>query len=100
MNLKPYVLDDQTVVIYLLVPGSQVVLLQAFFEAYEGIGTVRTLDIRSSLVCVLTTPSMLEDCRALLNSIRDRVEWRPAEPPEAGQVKKLFGYFRRENTDA
>jgi len=74
--LNPFQLDDRTWVIYLQVPGPQVVLFQALFENYEGLGIVRTLDIRTSRVCLLTTGSMLPDCMTALENIRGLVPWR------------------------
>ena len=74
-------LDDGSFALYLEVPGAKVVLLQAYFELYEGIGVVRTLDIRSSLVCIVVTADMLEDCMQALAAIHDRTQWKFASPP-------------------
>lgn len=85
-------LDEQTLAIYIEVPGSQVVLFQAYFETYEAIGLVRTLDIRQSLVSVLTTRSQFEDCFELLSSIRDEIHWHPARIPSEAMKEKYLGY--------
>lgn len=86
-------LDEHTWALYLQVDGAQVVLLQALFETYEGLGTVRTLDIRKSLVCILTTPPQLKDCCGALESMRGEIEWRVVpRPPEADNY---LGYFTR-----
>lgn len=85
-------LDDQTLALYIEVPGSQVVLFQAYFETYEGVGLVRTLDIRQSLVSVLTTKSQLEDCMELLSSIRGEIHWHPAGIPSQAMKEKYLGY--------
>ena len=69
--------DEVTQKIYLDVPSSKIVLLQAIFELHEGIGTVRTLDARQSLICIFTPNQMLDTCLELLESIRDIVPWRP-----------------------
>ena len=74
-------LDPDTVAFYLEVPRNQVVLLQTFFELYDGVGTVRTVDGERALVCVLTTPSMAEDCRKVLMGIREQVSWVLCDPP-------------------
>jgi hypothetical protein len=96
MELAPQRLDDHTSVIYLNVPGRKVVQLQAYFESCEGLGIVRTLDIRTSKVCILTTPAMLSDCAALLDSILGEVAWTPDTPPEGLGPERFLGYFKRE----
>jgi|GEM_PF-1148025 len=64
-------IDNQTYSVFLSIPGDQVVLLQAYFELYEGLGTVRTLDINSSKVCVLTTKSQLITCLKAIDSLKE-----------------------------
>ncbi|MEN9844922.1 MAG: hypothetical protein RIS36_69 [Pseudomonadota bacterium] len=79
---SPVAIDADTVAFYLEVPRSHVVLLTVFFELYDGVGTVRTLDKEGAVVCVLTTPSHVQDCLGVLNAIREYVAWVPcAEPP-------------------
>lgn len=75
-------LDDHCVAIYLEVPGSQVVELQAYFEMYESLGTVRTLDIKNSSVCILTTTSLCDECLAALDNLKARIPWRFGEDRE------------------
>jgi len=87
-------IDYYTCMIYLELPGSRVVLLQAFFESYEGLGVVRTLDIRQGLVCILTTPDMLTEALAVLDAERDRLAWRFADRPEDNTLKKYLGYSK------
>ena len=94
MPLEPEMLDDQTLAICLDVPGVNVVALQGYFETYEGLGLVRTLDLRRSLVCVLTTPSMLADCLKLLHEIRPVVGWQPAARPPDMDAERFLGYFK------
>lgn len=77
----PRRLDAHTYAICLEVPATKIVLLQGIFENYEGIGTVRTLDIERSLVCILTTPSMVQDCIDVLHAIEYTVPWRAVECP-------------------
>jgi Domain of unknown function (DUF4911) len=86
-------IDTGTCAFYLIVPSEKVVLLQAFFELYEGVGIVRTLNLRRSLVCILTTPSMLGDCRAALEAIRSMVPWSPVPRPEEAERQLYLGYF-------
>ncbi|NMC63527.1 MAG: DUF4911 domain-containing protein [SAR324 cluster bacterium] len=86
-------LDEYAVVLHIEVPGSKVVLFQAFFELHEAIGIVRTIDIRRSRVCVVTTEDMLPDCLKLLEALKDQIPWRFVESTEDGQ--KIFGYSRK-----
>jgi hypothetical protein len=73
----PVPIDENTVAFYLEVPRSHVVLITVYFELYDGVGTVRTLDKESAVVCVLTSPSQSQDCINVLYAIRDRVSWVP-----------------------
>ena len=77
--------DPHLVVFYLEVPRHQIVLLQAYFELYDGVGTVRTLEGPLSIVSVLTTPGMKADCMRVLDAIREFVHWEACRevPPDA-----------------
>ena len=78
-------IDGNTIAFYLEVPRSHVVLLQVYFELYDGVGTVRTIDGEAAIACVITTPSQLSDCIGVLNAIREHVAWVPCAtiPPNA-----------------
>jgi hypothetical protein len=78
MSFEPVTLDEGTVALYLKVAGSRIVLFQAIFETYEGLGTVRTIDVRKALVSVITTPSQVPDCQSLLTSIKPYFDLRCA----------------------
>lgn len=81
-------LDPGLLAFYLEVPRHQIVLLQAYFELYDGVGTVRTLEGERSVVSVLTTPAQKPDCLNVLNAIREHVEWQPCrEIPEDRQLR-------------
>lgn len=88
-------LDDQTVALYLEVPGPKVVLLQALFESYECIGTVRTIDIKRSLVCILTTRAMLDDCLKLLDTLQEEIPWNPSPNGAAEHGEEFLGYGKK-----
>lgn len=92
-------LDELTYIIYLEVPGSKIVLFQAFFELHEGIGTVRTLNVQKSLVSVLTPTDMLSDCLALLNSIKAEIFWRPVSAPSEAERLHYLGYQKGSKTN-
>ena len=86
--------DPVTPVLYLEVPSNKVVLFQAFFELYEGLGLVRTLDMRKNLLCVITTDSQLDDCCQALEGIQKEVEWKPADIPSQQEKDRYLGYFK------
>lgn len=72
-------LDSCACAFYIEVPTSRMVLLQALLESYEGLATVRTLDPKRSLIAVITTISLLEDCRATLEALQAMIAWRAWE---------------------
>jgi hypothetical protein len=74
-------LDPETWVFYLRVPRSHVVLLQTYFELYDGVGTVRTVAEPEPTLCVMTTAGLKEDCIAVLEAISEDVEWEIAPRP-------------------
>lgn len=73
-------IDTTSIAIYLEIPPSQVVLLQGFFECYETLGTVRTFDVERSLVCVITSEALRDDCLGALEGLRPIIHWRFADP--------------------
>lgn len=87
-NPEPVELDADLLAFYLEVPRHQIVLLQVYFELYDGVGTVRTLEGDRSVVSVLTTHSQKADCVRVLNAIREQVQWQPCrEIPEDMQLR-------------
>ena len=88
-------LDNECLALYLEVPGSQIVLLQAYFELHEGVAITRTISVARSLICLLTTPSMLNDCLAILASIRHNIEWRFVQKPSEADRELFHGYSRK-----
>lgn len=71
-------LDELTSAIYLLVPKDQVVNLQAYFELYEGLGTIRTVSIKNSLICIVCTNDNIHHCQQVLLELKDDINWRLA----------------------
>ncbi|NDC37925.1 MAG: DUF4911 domain-containing protein [Proteobacteria bacterium] len=88
-------LDDMTRVIYLEVPSAQIVQFQAFFEIFEGVGIVRTLSVRKSLVCILTTADCLAECFRILAALAATIPWRQVVRPEEATKELYLGYFGR-----
>lgn len=84
-------IDKHTSVVYLEVPKNAVVLLQVFFELYDGVAAVRTVQASpetrtesgkqkgaatGGIVCILTTPGQKNACVGLLHSLSARAPWR------------------------
>ena len=88
-------IDEGTVALYLEVPGEKVVMLQALVESHEGVGLVRTLNIRKSRICILTTPSMLDTCLNLLNALQAEIGWRFIDRPQEAEDQLYLGYFKK-----
>ena len=72
-------LDPIAVAFYLRVPRSHVVLLQTYFELYDGVGTVRTLRGSDQIVSILTTTTQSQDCIQVLEAVRGEVHWEIAK---------------------
>lgn len=85
-------IDAETIVVPIEVPGAQVVLLQTFFELYEGLGAVRTVNIRESIICIVTTPTMLTPCLEALTSMKQLISWRFAEALPLHTKENLFDF--------
>ena len=74
---KAIELDPNTASFYLqLANGNQIVILQALIESYEGIGSVRTIDISESLVAVITPKDQVADCQSLLSSLQKEIPYQ------------------------
>ena len=82
-GITAYALDEIACAIYLYCPGDKIVLLQGYFETYEGLGVVRTIDKINSKICIITTRSMLDNCISFLGSIQSEIAWRTSETVEA-----------------
>lgn len=95
MQVQADVIDEGTRALYLEVPGEKVVILQALVESYEGLGLVRTLNIRKSLICILTTPSMLDACLEMLHALRPEIGWRFIDRPKEAEEQLYLGYFKK-----
>lgn len=105
MRFSPAVYDQYSAVFYGKIPSAQTVLLQGYFEIAEGLGLVRTIDLREGLVCVISTPDLAEAVSGFLVSLtelpqRARVEWSSVPEPE--DRERYLGHGRqntgRQNT--
>lgn len=94
-------LDEHARAIFLQLPPSDVVLLQALIESYEGVATVRTIDLKRSLVCVVTTASLLETTCQLLEGLKPTVRWLAVPPPaESDYIGNDFNFGAKKNRKA
>jgi hypothetical protein len=87
--IVPVVLDEHTVAFYLRINSAQVVIFQAIIESYEGIATVRTVDIEQSLISVLTTHDQVSDCQTLLGSLQPYIPWSCAADEVCASVNPI-----------
>jgi hypothetical protein len=67
--------------IYLRVQREDIALIKFLLESYEGIGIVRTIDKKKATVVVLAMPDFLHDVRAVLESLREHMDWYEIPPP-------------------
>lgn len=72
--------DSITREIHIKVPESKIVLLKGLFETYDSLGTIRTFDIKTNHVVVITTKDLLEECIAVLESIKNQIIVNPISP--------------------
>jgi hypothetical protein len=68
--------------IYLRIQREDIALLKFVIESYEEIGIVRTLDRKKATVVVLAMPEYLHHMRAVLESLREHMDWYEIPPPE------------------
>jgi hypothetical protein len=67
--------------IYLRVRREDIALIKFVIESYEGIGIVRTIDRKKATVAVLAMPDLIVHMRAVLDSLREDMDWYEIPPP-------------------
>lgn len=87
-------LDDLTSCIYLKIPQEKVVLLQSFFEIYEGIATVRTLDIKNRIVCLIVPNCNLDICFEILENIKEDIKYEVASQEDISNLQCEYVGFK------
>lgn len=93
-------LDEFAIAIFLKLPASKVAFLQSLLETYEGLGTVRTLDVKNSLIAVITTTSQLATCEEVLNQIKPQVSWSYATEINPDKKNEYFGFMKTETSES
>ena len=68
--------------IYLRVQREDIALLKFTVESYEGIGIVRTIDKKRATVVVLAMSDLVDHMWAVLESLRQEMEWYEIPPPK------------------
>ena len=67
--------------IYLRVQREDIALLKFVIESYEEVGIIRTIDRKKATVVVLAMPDFIDHVWAILNSLREHMEWYEIPPP-------------------
>jgi len=67
--------------IYLRIQREDIAMLKFVIESYEGIGIVRTIDRKRATVVVLAMPDLREQVRAVLESLREHMDWYEIPSP-------------------
>ncbi len=70
------------ITIYLRIQREDIALVKFIFESYEGIGIVRTVDKKKATVVILVVPDFIIQARAILDSLREHLDWHEIPPPE------------------
>ena len=74
-------MNTDLVEIYLRVRREDVALIKFVLESYEGVGIVRTIDRKKATVVVLAMPDLLDHVRAVLDSLREHMDWYEIPAP-------------------
>jgi len=67
--------------IYLRIQREDISLIKFILESYEGLGIMRTLDRKKATVVVLAMPDLIHHVRAVLESLREYMDWYEIPPP-------------------
>ena len=93
-------LDEHTVAIFLQIPASKVAFLQSLIETYEGLGTVRTVNVRESLVALISTKEQLPVCLEILESLKPATPWSFHTKLSLEMRKEYFGFMKTETSES
>lgn len=90
--MKTIKLDDQTIAIAIKLPGSRIAFLQTLFESYEGVGSVRTVDVKRGEIIIMTTPDQLADCKKILDDEKEQLNWSDDSQLNSADLEKIFDW--------
>lgn len=85
-------LDDNTYAFYFYVPRHEIVYLQSIIELYEGLGTLRTIDIKKNLMCLITTTEQVKSVKEMLNANKSEINFRVAKKSDISEYDYLESY--------
>ena len=74
-------MNTDLIEIYLRIQREDVALIKFVLESYEGIGIVRTIDRKRATVVVLAMPDLIDHVRAVLESLREYMDWYEIPAP-------------------
>jgi hypothetical protein len=74
-------MNTDLIEIYLRIQREDVALIKFVLESYEGIGIVRTIDRKKATVVVLAMPDLIDHVRAVLESLREHMDWYEIPAP-------------------
>jgi hypothetical protein len=89
-NLEPQTIDEETVVVFLQIPRNKTLEFQASIDLYESLATVRTMSIETSVVAVVTTPSLWEHCSSALQDLKSQIEWAQVTDDNQSYLNQLI----------
>lgn len=95
MKLEVIQLDKLTKAIYFYTPRYNIVYLQGVIELYEGLATLRTIDIKQSLMCLITTNEQMGTALEMMEENREEINWRPAVRSDISDSDYLYAYGKK-----
>jgi hypothetical protein len=75
-------MNTDLIEIYLRIQREDVALIKFVLESYEGIAIVRTIDRKRATVVVLAMPDLIQHVRAVLESLREHMDWHEIPPSQ------------------
>lgn len=67
--------------IYLRLAAEDIALVKFIFESYEGVGIVRTVDVRTAVIVVLAVEDFLPIARAILRDLQRQIDCMEVAAP-------------------
>lgn len=85
-------LDKLTYAVYFYVPRHQIVYLQSIIELYEGLATLRTINIKKNLMCLITTAEQVNHTKEMLSNVSSEINFREAQKSDISEYDYLDSY--------